>query len=303
MLAQKDMLNGKTAYVTHFSNSGIHKLSLENKTYTGFIDFADGGCTGTYGIAYSSYNKHIYVECRKQNQSMSIIEFNAARSLQKVWKFPGFPFVSPNGRYVVVLYRYKNISRMNILAVTGSKSERYPELRIPGGVSHAVFYPKSKTSHSYNVFITLDYSNKMAVVDLDLAKNGRISDVKYIEDVGLLDTKRHGASRELFISGKWIVSPATKSKTVVIVNAETQKVHGKVSGVNGGDFAVWVGGSTTGSPTGATSTGATPTGGTPTSATPTGGTHTSSTPTSGTSGIASPRNLIAFLLFSFGVLM
>ena len=246
MLSHKDMSEGQTAYVTHFSNPGIHKLNLQTKTYTGFLNFTKYGCSGTYGIAYNSYNKHLYVDCQKLHRSISILEVNVANdALTKEHNFPGFPFVSPNGRYVVVLYRYKNISRMNILAVTGSKSERYPELRIPGGASHAVFYPKSKNPDSYNVFMTLDYSNKMAVVDLDLAKNGSISDVKYIENVDFLDTKSHGASRELFISGKWIVSPATKSKTVVIINAETQKVHGKISGVNGGDFAVWVGGSTT----------------------------------------------------------
>jgi hypothetical protein len=112
-------------------------------------------------------------------------------------------------------------------------------------VSHAVFYPIKKNPDSYTVFVALDYSNKMAVVELDLAKNGNISDVKYIENVDFLDSKPHGASRKLFISGKWIISPATKSKTVVIINAETQKFHGKVTAINGGDLAVWVGDSTT----------------------------------------------------------
>ncbi|CAB4013436.1 follistatin-related 5-like [Paramuricea clavata] len=273
MLADKDMLEGKAAYVTHFSNPGIHKLNLETKSYTGFLNFTKYGCSGTYGIVYNSYNKRLYVECQSLFRSVSILELNAANdSLTKEYKFPGSPFVSPNGRYVVVLYRYKSrtnitTSRMNILAVSGSGVEHYPELRIPGGVSHAVFYPKSKNSDSYNVFITLDYSDKMAVVDLDVAKNGNISDVKYIENIDFLDSKPHGASRKLFISGKWIISPATKSKTVVIINAETQKVHGKVSGVNGGDLAVWVRDSTT-----------------------------------NISGIASPNSLMIFLIFVFGFL-
>ena len=149
---------------------------------------------------------------------------------------------------------------MNILAINATKSEKYPELRIPGGVSHAIFYPKKENPDSYIVFVTLDYSNKMAVIDLDLAKKGDISDVKYIENVDFLDSMPHGASRKLFISGKWIISPASKNKTVVIINADTQKVHGKVSAVNGGDLAVWV-------------------------------------KDSGVSGIGSPWSLIVFLVF------
>ena len=246
MLANKDILEGKTAYVTHFSNPGIHKLNLETKSYIAFLNFTKYGCSGTYGIAYNSYNKRLYVECQFRHRSLSLLELNVANDVvTEEHKFPGFPFVSPNGRFVLALYRYKNVSRMNILAINGMKNEKYPELRIPGGVSHAAFYPKKENPDSYIVFVTLDYSNKMAVIDLDLAKKGDISDVKYIENVGFLDSRPHGASRKLFISGKWIISPASKNKTVVIINAETQKVHGKVGVVNGGDLAVWVGDSTT----------------------------------------------------------
>ena len=241
MVADKDMKEGKTAYVTHFSNPGIHELNLETKSYTRFINFTDFGCSGTYGIAYNSYNSHLYVSCQKKYRTISIIEMDTNSNEYTKRSFPGFPFVSPNGKFVVVLYRSKNISRMNILAVKNpSSSDHYGELRIPGGVSHAVFYPKSENPDSYYAFVTLDYSNKMAVVDLDLAKNG-MSAVTYIKNVDEQDTRPHGARRrDLFISGKWIISPATKAKTVVIINAETQKVHGKVSDVNGGNFAVWV---------------------------------------------------------------
>ena len=272
MVADKDLNKGKTAYVTHFSNPGIHKLNLEIKSYTRFINFTDFGCSGTYGIAYNSYNSHLYVACKKKYPTISIIEMDTNSNEYTRRSFPGFPFVSPNGKFIVVLYRYKNISRMNILAVKNpSTSEHYGELRIPGGVSHAVFYPKSENPNSYYAFVTLDYSDKMAVVDLDLAKNG-MSAVTYIENVDELDTTLHGAPRDLFIGGKWIISPATKSKTVVIIDADTRKVHGKISDVNGGSFAVWVPNKDSGS----------------------GG--------SGGSGIAGPTSLIivlfGFLLFS-----
>ncbi|XP_028392048.1 follistatin-related protein 5-like [Dendronephthya gigantea] len=242
MVADEDMLKGNTAFVTHFSNPGIHELNLEGKSYTSFRNFTKYGCTGTYGIAYNPYNKHIYVDCQIYYKKISILELDTVNDRTKMWSFPGFPFVSPDGRYVVFLYRTKNTSQMNILAAskTGFNANHYPELRIPGGVSHAVFYSKGKTSEGYYVFLTLDYANKMAIVDLDLAKNGNISDVKYIEDVDFIDKRSHGTSRDSFIAGHWIISPATKEKTVVIINAETQKIHGKVSDVNGGGFAVWV---------------------------------------------------------------
>ena len=297
MLADKDMLEGKTAYVTHFTNPGIHELNLETKSYTRFINFTEYGCSGTYGIAYNSYNSYLYVECQKRYRSKSIIQVNLESNVKDESNFPGFPFVSPDGKYVVILYRSRNISRMNILAVNSPTStEFYGELRIPGGVSHAVFYPKSENPGSYYVFVTLDYSNKMAVVDLDLAKGGNISAVTYIENVDELDSTPHGASRDIFISGKWIISPATKSKTVVIINAETQKVHGKVSEVNGGGFAVWVPamGNGTSTPDSGIST---PNSGT---STPDSGT---STPESGTSGIAGSSSLINFHIFLFGFLL
>ena len=240
MLADKKLNEGKTAYVTHFTNPGIHELNLETKSYTRFINFTDYGCSGTYGIAYNSYNNHLYVDCQKNHRSISVIRMDTKSDVYGRWNVSGSPFVSPNGKFVLVLYRYKNISRMNIFGVKNpSISEHYGELRIPGGVSHTVFYPKSKNPDSYYAFVTLDYSNKMAVVDLDLAKNG-MSAVTYIESVDELDTTPHGASRDLFLSGKWIISPATKSKTVVIIDADTRKVHGKVNDVNGGKFAVWV---------------------------------------------------------------
>lgn len=247
MVADEDLHEGKTAFVTHFRNPGIHEMNLETKSYTKFRNFSEHGCTGTMGIAYNAYNKYLFVECRKRRQSLSLVAQDISGGIPVSWNIPGIPFVSPNGRYVVILHRKTSV--MNIFAVKkpeGLNINQYPKFHIPGGASHAVFYPRDKTSDSYYVFVTLDYSNRMAVVDLNLAKKGKISDVKYIENVGFLDARPHGASRDLFINDKWIISPATKNKTVVIINAETRKIHGKISGVNGGTFAVWVPGSSSG---------------------------------------------------------
>ena len=280
MLADKDMNEGKTAYVTHFKNPGIHELNLETKSYTRFINFTSYNCSGTYGIAYNSYSGYLYVDCVRDYRSISLIQMSIKSSVFINWGFAGSPLVSPNGRYVVVLYRSKTNSRMKILAVKKPTStEDLGDISIPGGVSHAVFYPKGKNPDSYYAFVTLDYSNKMAVVDFDLVKNGS-SPVTYIENVGELDTSRHGASRDLFISGKWIISPATKSKTVVIIDAEARKVHGKVSDVNEGDFAVWVPGMG-----------------------PSSGTSGMSTGPSGTSGIAGMAGSRSLFVFLFGFLL
>ncbi|XP_028391836.1 follistatin-related protein 4-like isoform X2 [Dendronephthya gigantea] len=254
MIADQDMLEGKTAFVTTFSYPGIKELNLETKNYTNFRNFAGYGCAGTSGIAYNSYNKHLYVGCRKpyQRRSTLILELDTVTDTTKNWSLPGVPFVSPDGRFVVLLYRTetvtnKQFSRINILAVNGTRfnASYYADLHFPGWVSNPVFYPKGETSGSYFLFLALEYTNKMAVVDLELAKTGNISYVKYIEDV---DSYKSGFSWESrsdwFVAEKWIISPITVNKTVVIINAETQKIHAKIRGVNGAHFAVWVPAST-----------------------------------------------------------
>ena len=247
MLAHNDIGDGNTAYVTHLFNSGFHKINLQSKTYSGYINLTSLRCTGTYGIAYSPVNNHLFVQCRKRPGN-SILEVDVANdNIVKNWNILGSPFVSPNGRYIVVLYGPVNEtsntlldSRMNVLEITRSGVSNYPELRIPGGVSEVTFYPKKTNAGSYYAFVTLKFDSKIAVVDLDLAKNGNLSDVQYIENVDELDTSRHGASRVIVSGGKWIVSPASRSKSVVIIDADTHEVHGKVQDVDGGDYTVWV---------------------------------------------------------------
>lgn len=244
MLAQKDLLNGETGYVSHMWNPGVHKIDLKTKLYSGFINMTSQGCIGTYGIVYSAVNKHLFVQCRKK-MGNSIVQMQVPNGKMRSKIILGTPFVSPDGHYVIMLYAWVNKtdnklmvdSRMNVLEVATDTT--YPELLIPGGVSRVVFY--AKKHGSYYAFVTLIYENKIAVVDLDLAKNGNLSDVTYIDNVGDVSTTgTHAVSRRIFSGGKWIVSPASKSKTVVVIDADTRKVHGKVDNVNGGGFGVWV---------------------------------------------------------------
>ena len=50
----------------------------------------------------------------------------------------------------------------------------------------------------------------------------------------------HAISRPLIIAGSWIVTPATASSSVAIINAATQELHGMVTGVPGGKGLVAV---------------------------------------------------------------
>ncbi|XP_028392309.1 follistatin-related protein 4-like [Dendronephthya gigantea] len=234
ILADQNMLEGKTGFVTTLKDSGIHELNLETKDYTRFRNFSRYGCSGTYGqsIVYNSYNKQVYMRCKiNENATLALDTLSGAT---KKWFISGYPFVSPNGRYVVIT---DAINRIDILTVnkTGFKAS-HAKLAIPNGVSNPVFYPKSNSSVSYYVFFSLDHADKMMVVDLDLAKNGNISAVKYIEGVNSF----FGRFYNLFINDKWIIYVVDADNTVVIINAETQKIHGKIKGVNGGHWAVWV---------------------------------------------------------------
>lgn len=245
MLAQRNLLDGNVGYVTHLWNPGVHSIDLKTKSYSGFINMTSQGCIGTYGIVYSPVNEHLFVQCYRKKRGNTIIQIQVPNgNIKNTWNILGSLFASPNGRYVVMLYAPVNRTtdqlldnRMNVLELNGTHILKHPELHIPGGVSRIVFY--AKTSGSYYAFVTLKYASKIAVVDLDLVKNGNLS-VTYIDDVGESKTTGHATSRGIFSGGKWIVSPASKSRTVVIIDADTRTVHGKVENVNGGGFAAWV---------------------------------------------------------------
>lgn len=241
MMAHEKLLEGRYGYVTHVSNTGMHKVNLVDKTYVKFLNFTGHGCTGTWRMAFSPVNHRIYVECRFSRYQKSILELDPSTDkVTSIFPFPGRPYASPNGHYIVTLYRNGDISRVNIIDLSGQHSKLYHQRDVPGGVTDAVFYPKSTNPDSYYVFMALQNTNRMAVIDLELASQRDNNALKYINDVDYADMTRFRRSRKLFINGKWIISAASKTNTAVIVNAETQKVHGKIVNIDHGDEAIWV---------------------------------------------------------------
>lgn len=232
MYAYKQVKDGKVGYVTHMLDPGLHQLDLSTKTYKDFVNVSHYGCTGTFNFAYSSVNKHGFFDCRGTN---SILELDVStdRIVQK-WNFTGVPYASPDGRSIVTLYKSINesvnvllASKVYVLAITGNSAPTPKSpIDIPGGVSDLVFDPKK----SLVAYISLIYSNKIAVLDLKLLK------VTYIKGVGsvLSGPGRHAISRPLIMAGSWIVTPATANSSVAVINAATLKLHGMVSGVPGG---------------------------------------------------------------------
>lgn len=242
MIAHEKLLGGRYGYVTHTTNEGMHKVNLDDKTYVKFLNFSGYGCTGTWRMAFSPHNNRIYIDCRQNRRESKTLEFDPSTDrVTRVFPFRGYPYVSPNGHFIVSIYRNgRDVSVMNIIAISGTTVNRYPEHAIPGGLTDVVFYPKRENPNSYYVFATLQYTNRMAVVDLDLASRRDDNAVRYITDVDYADTTRFLRSRKMFMHGKWIISAASQSNTTVIVNAETQKIHGKIPNIDKGDYALWV---------------------------------------------------------------
>ena len=242
MLADEKLWEGRYGYVSHFRNDGIHKVNLVDKSYAGYVNLSAYNCTGTWRMGYSTYNQRVYVDCRQNRREMRTLEMDPTTDrVTRVFQFPGNPHVSPNGRFIVSVYNRNGVSSINILALSGSDATHYPQLSFNReGASDVVFYPKRSNPDSYYVFVALGNTNTMAVIDLDLASVKDNNAVKYINDVDLVQPSRWGASRYLFINGKWIISVASKSKTAVIVDADTHKVHAKIPNVNSARLAIWV---------------------------------------------------------------
>jgi len=238
MYAYKQVNNGKVGYVTHMSDPGLHRLDLSTKTYKDFVNVSNYGCTGTFNFAYSSVNEHGFFDCRGTN---SILELDVSTDqIVRKWNFTGVPYASPDGRSIVTLYKSVNVSinvllasKVYVLAITGNSAPTLKStMTISGGVSELVFDPEN----SMVSYISLIYSDKIAVLDLKLLK------VTYITGVGSVFSRpgMHAISRPLIIAGSWIVTPATASSSVAIINAATRKLHGMVAGVPGGKGLVAV---------------------------------------------------------------
>ena len=231
MYAYKHVNDGKVGYVTHMFDPGLHQLDLMTKAYKGFVNVSHYGCTGTFNLAYSSVNKHGFFDCRGTN---FILELDVSTDqIVRKWNFTGVPYASPDGHSIVTLYKSVNessnvplASKVYVLAISGDSAPTLKSIDIAGGVSDLVFAPENNLV----AYISLIYSDKIAVLDLKLLT------VTYITGVGSVFSEpgRHSISRPLIVAGSWIVTPATASSSVAIINAATKKLHGMVSGIPGG---------------------------------------------------------------------
>ena len=245
MYANQQVKHGDVGYVTHLFNPGLHQLDLRSKTYKSFINVSSYGCTGTLYFAYSSVNKHAFFECRGSANELLEIDV-ASDKVVKKWNMRGVPYASPDGHYIVALHTIRNEtsnvlveSKVYVLKISDKNSNGflYPEIKVPGGVSKLAFGEKPEQQNSFSVFISLIYSDKIAVIDLDLLSsansNGKLT---YIEGVGSVTSApgMHAVGRPIVYGDGWIVSPATANSTLAIINAKTRVLHGMVSGVVAG---------------------------------------------------------------------
>ena len=245
MYADPEVKDGKVGYVTHAFNPGLHQLDLSSKSYKGFVNVSNYGCTGTVSMAYSSVNKHIFVECYASRRSVALLEMDLATDkIVKKWNATGDPYASPDGRYIVTLQKSVNEtanllldSKVYVLYIPDNNSPAVfkSKFEIPGGVSKLVFDKKTGQQGGYLAYISLLYSDKIAVIDLDRLES-YASKISYIEGVGSVFTApgMHAVQRSLLGSGPWLVSPATANNSVAVINTATQELHGMVMGVAGG---------------------------------------------------------------------
>lgn len=249
MYADQKLKDGKVGYVSHMSNPGLHQLDLESKSYKGFVNASSYGCTGTFYLAYSSMNKHAFFNCYGSRALMEM-DITTDQVVHK-WNFTGIPYASPDGRFVVTTYKTSNVtlnllldSKVYVLMIPdkGSPSVLKLALDIPGGASRLVFDKKAGKQGAFVAYIGLVYSDKIAVLDLDVLESGSGAAVSYIEGVGRAYSSpgMHSLHRPLLVSGSWLVSPATANQSLAIINTTTRRLHGMVPGVVGGDGLVAV---------------------------------------------------------------
>ena len=251
MYADPKVNAGKVGYVTHLFNPGLHQLDLSSKSYKIFVNVSNYGCTGTLNLAYSSVNKHAFVQCYASRRSVALLEMDlASDQIVKKWNVTGVPYASPDGRYIVILYKSVNEtanllldSKVFVLFIPDNKSAAVfkSEFNILGGVSKLVFGKKAGQQEGYLTYISLLYSDKIAVIDLALLES-YATKIRYIEGVGSVYTApgMHSVHRSLLGSGSWLVSPATANNSVAIINTATRELHGMVMGVVGGHRLVAV---------------------------------------------------------------
>lgn len=248
MSADEKIKDGKIAYVTHLWNPGLHQLDLDSKAYSDFVNVSSFNCSGTLHFAFSSVNNHGFFECFGPNVVLEL-DIDSDKVVKK-WDFQGYPFASPDGRYIVSLHGPVNEttnslldSKVYVLEISeGSDPVLHPVINIPGGVAELVFVEKEDKEGSYFVFISLLYDDKLAVLDLDLASSSDEGKVTFIEGVGRVKTApgMHAVGRPLAHGGDWVITPASRNSSVAVINAKSRRLHGTVPGIVGAKRLVWV---------------------------------------------------------------
>ena len=245
MYADPEVKDGKVGYVTHMLNPGLHHLDLTTKSYKDFVNVSNYGCIGTFNFVYSSVNKHTFFDCIGPRALLAaLLEMDITNDkIVHKWNITGVPYVSPDGRYIVDLFKSVNTanlllaSQVYVLIISGKDSTTVLKstLEIPGGVSDLIFVHKVDKKDSFIAYISLVYRDKIAVLDLDLIESGNAK-VSYIKGVGSAYSAPgwHAVPRQLLASGSWLVTPATANNSVAIINMASRELHGMVSGVVGG---------------------------------------------------------------------
>ena len=244
MFADSEVEDGKIGYVTHLSNPGLHQIDLIAKAYKTFVNVSDYNCTGTLNLVYSPVNKHAFFDCYRDRKKVALLEMDLTNdTIVQKWNIAGEPYASPDGRYIVALYKSVNrsanlliASKVYVLVIPGRDSATILKstLDIDGGVSDLVYYEKVEKKGSFIAYISLIYSDKIAVLDLDYLDSGN-PQISYIVNVGSVYSApgMHSISRPLVASGPWLVTPATANQSLAIINIATQELYGMVKGVVG----------------------------------------------------------------------
>ena len=244
MFAESEVEDGKIGYVTHLSNPGLHQIDLIAKAYKTFVNVSDYNCTGTLNLVYSPVNKHAFFDCYRDTKKVALLEMDLTNdTIVQKWNIAGKPYASPDGRYIVALYKSVNgsanlliASKVYVLVIPGRDSATILKstLDIDGGVSDLVYQEKVDKKGSFIAYISLIYSDKIAVLDLDSIDSGN-PQISHIVKVGSVYSApgMHSVSRPLVASGPWLVTPATADQSLAIINIATQELYGMVKGVVG----------------------------------------------------------------------
>eukprot|EP01023_Acetabularia_acetabulum_P005649 TRINITY_DN12314_c0_g1_i5.p2 TRINITY_DN12314_c0_g1~~TRINITY_DN12314_c0_g1_i5.p2 ORF type:complete len:515 (-),score=126.84 TRINITY_DN12314_c0_g1_i5:296-1840(-) len=145
------------AYATNTGEQYVYKINIDtnekvaNFSYTGFL--ADPSqCRGTHAIAYSSINKHIYIEC---SGGGGILEWDTqSDTLVHQWvNETGALYETPDENFIIAAH--KSDSKVFIFEPQGNGliSSKAFEVNVPGNPGSPLFFPKNKTPSGLNDYL------------------------------------------------------------------------------------------------------------------------------------------------------